>query len=49
MDDLSALGMYTALGFKEVGRLEDAFRLGDQSVDDVLMRRAATTIATEAG
>lgn len=45
----AALAMYSALGFQEVGRIEDAFRLGEQSVDDVLMRRAATTIATEAG
>ncbi len=55
----AALALYRSLGFVEMGRLEDRFRIGATSVDDVIMaldvagrgadvhRKAAILAATE--
>jgi len=33
----AALELYRSLGFVEIGRMEDRFRIGGESVDDVIM------------
>jgi ribosomal protein S18 acetylase RimI-like enzyme len=38
-----AKGLYDRLGFQEVGRREDAFRIGEVSVTDILMALPVTT------